>query len=52
MARGLRYETGRDMPPGMEEKVAVQIIRRLEAAALTKKSVDPQPPEEESLQED
>ena len=33
MSNGLRYETGRDMPPGMAEKVAVQIARQLEAAA-------------------
>ena len=38
MSSGLRYETGRDMPPGMAEKVAVQIIRRLEAAAPTSES--------------
>ena len=33
MSTGLRYETGRDMPPGMVEKVAVQIARQMEAAA-------------------
>ena len=33
MAGGLRYETGRDMPPGMAEKVAVQLARKMEAAA-------------------
>ena len=32
MSGGLRYETGRDMPPGMVEKVAVQIARQMEAA--------------------
>ena len=25
---GLRYETGRDMPPGMQEKVAVKIVQQ------------------------
>lgn len=38
MAGGLRYETGRDMPPGMAEKVAVQLARQLEAEALAKRS--------------
>lgn len=33
MSGGLRYETGRDMPPGMAEKVAVQIARQMETAA-------------------
>lgn len=33
MPNGLRYETGRDMPPGMAEKVAVQIARQMEAEA-------------------
>lgn len=33
MAGGLRYETGRDMPPGMAEKVAVQLVRQMAAAA-------------------
>ena len=33
MSGGLRYETGRDMPPGMAEKVAVQIARRMVATA-------------------
>lgn len=36
MAGGLRYETGRDMPPGMAEKVAVQIARQMEAARVAK----------------
>ena len=29
MAQGLRYETGRDMPPGMLEKVAVKLVAEL-----------------------
>ena len=33
MSSGLRYETGRDMPPGMAEKVAVQIAKRMVTAA-------------------
>lgn len=33
MSGGLRYETGRDMPPGMAEKVAVKIARQMAAAA-------------------
>ncbi len=33
MSGGLRYATGRDMPPGMAERVAVQIARRLEEEA-------------------
>lgn len=40
MPNGLRYETGRDMPPGMAERVAVQIARQMAAAALTE---DPAP---------
>lgn len=40
MSNGLRYETGRDMPPGMAEKVAVQIARQKEAAAPP---ADPEP---------
>lgn len=38
MSGGLRYETGRDMPPGMAEKVAVQIARQMAAAASTEDS--------------
>ena len=33
MSSGLRYETGRDMPPGMLDKAAVQIARQKAAAA-------------------
>lgn len=33
MSNGLRYETGWDMPPGMAEKVAVQIAKRMAIAA-------------------
>ena len=40
MAGGLRYETGRDMPPGMAEKVAVQLARQLQASAP---AADPEP---------
>jgi len=38
MAKGLRYETGRDMPPGMAEKVAIQRVRQLEVEALAQRS--------------
>lgn len=40
MAGGLRYKTGRDMPPGMAEKVAVQLARQMQAVAP---AVDPAP---------
>ena len=40
MSNGLRYETGRDMPPGMAEKVAVQLARQLQAATP---AADPEP---------
>lgn len=33
MAGGLHYETGRDMTPGMQEKVAVKIVQQLTEAA-------------------
>ena len=33
MAGGLRYESGRDMPPGMQEIIANQYIRRMKQAA-------------------
>lgn len=29
---GVRYEAGRDMPPGMQEQFAVQIVQQLEEA--------------------
>ena len=32
MANGLRYETGRDMPPGMQQLVADQIVQRIQKA--------------------
>ena len=32
MSGGLRYEAGRDMPPGMQEKVAAHYVKQLEAA--------------------
>lgn len=34
MAGGLRYETGRDMPPGMAEKAAVKIAQKMERIAI------------------
>lgn len=37
MAGGLHYETGRDMPPGMAEKIAVQIARRMQAEENAKR---------------
>ena len=40
MAGGLRYKTGRDMPPGMAEKVAVQLARQLQASTP---AADPEP---------
>ena len=38
MAGGLRYETGRDMPPGMIEKAAVKIARDMEQGVTTPQS--------------
>lgn len=35
---GLRYETGRDMPPGMQEKLAVQIAQQLTEAGSMEES--------------
>ena len=32
MSGGLRYETGRDMPPGMQEKVAAHYVKQLTEA--------------------
>ncbi len=52
MAGGLRYETGRDMPPGMAEKVAVQIARQMEAARHAKELALPPVVELEGLKED
>lgn len=52
MANGLRYETGRDMPPGMAEKVAVQIARQLEAARHAEELALPPVAELEGLKED
>ena len=40
MSSGLRYETGRDMPPGMLEKVAVKLAADL-AADSDRKQADP-----------
>ena len=33
MSSGLRYETGRDMPPGMLEKVAVKLAEEIRKKA-------------------
>ena len=52
MAGGLRYETGRDMPPGMAEKVAVQIARQIETARYAKEIAPPPMAEIEALKED
>lgn len=52
MANGLRYETGRDMPPGMLEKVAVQIARQMEAAGQTAEHAAQSVAEIEELKED
>ena len=52
MAGGLRYETGRDMPPGMAEKVAVQIARQMEAARHAEESAAPPVAEIEGLKEE
>ena len=52
MANGLRYETGRDMPPGMAEKEAVQLARQMEAARSAKEPESSPVAEVEGLKED
>lgn len=36
---GLRYETGRDMPPGMQEQFAVQVAQQLEETVAAAKQI-------------
>ena len=37
---GVRYEAGRDMPPGMQEQFAVQIVQQLTEAAPSVDAVE------------
>lgn len=46
MSSGLRYETGRDMPPGMAEKAAMKIAQNLQTTGGTTPPVAAVPPKE------